>query len=428
MGVRMKKELVLQKLRRMDRDFQFLPVVLRAEKPKEIKSCPWMYDLCEFKQICADDVDEDLDEPYTFGNFTTMVSHKDLLTQNDIEMELEAQEKLKRNKKCSEKEKHRRVMKKVMKTVNKTKKVPSELEARDIVAVAPSEGEIPRDPSADLMGVIMAFPGVYGGQSRSVPIKKVTLHKIIKFELRHKNGRVARNPELMFAMTRQSYLKQMTDLEQISLRKITNPEGKKYCAKDAKNSDDLHKHNEGYRFLRNLRGSPPYYEKVKKNVFAMMRYHGQPTFFTTFSAAEHQWTELLQQLGLLVDERHYTEKEIYEMSAKEKQRLILARSDICARHFSQRTNILFSDFLKSKDGPLGTLKEFFYRIEFQKRGSPHLHCLLWIEGAPIYKAGDNEEQVCKFIDNYISCSKHLKSSDFLNLELQQKLIGYQTHR
>ena len=153
----------------------------------------------------------------------------------------------------------------------------------------------------------------------------------------------------------------------------------------------------------------------------MMRYHGQPTFFVTFSAAEHQWTELLQQLGLLVDDKLYTEKEIYDMSAKEKQRLILARSDICARHFNHRTSILFNNFLKSEDGPLGTLKEFFYRIEFQKRGSPHLHCLLWIKDAPVYEAGVNDEEVCRFIDNYISCSKHLESSDFLNLELKQKL-------
>ena len=290
-------------------------MVVRAEKPEEIKIRPWMYNLCEFKHISADDLDEDLEEPYTFGNFTTMVSHKDLVNQNDVEIELEAQERLKQKKNSTGKEKHKLVIKQAMKTVKKTKKIPSDLEARDIVAVAPSEGEIPRDPSADLMGVIMAFPGVYGGQPRSVPIKKVTLHKIIKFELRHKNGRVARNPELVFAMTRQSYLKQMTDLEQISLRKVTNPDGKKYCAKDAKNSDNILKHNEVYRFLKKLRGSPPYFEKVKKNVFAMMRYHGQPTFFVTFSAAEHQWTELLQQLGLLVDERHYTEKEIYEMSA-----------------------------------------------------------------------------------------------------------------
>ena len=56
-----------------------------------------------------------------------------------------------------------------MKTV---KKKTSELEVRDILSVAPNEGEFPRDPSADLMGDIMAFPGVYGGRSRRTPIKK----------------------------------------------------------------------------------------------------------------------------------------------------------------------------------------------------------------------------------------------------------------
>ena len=56
-----------------------------------------------------------------------------------------------------------------MKTV---KKKTSELEVRVILSVAPNEGEFPRDPSADLMGDIMAFPGVYGGRSRRTPIKK----------------------------------------------------------------------------------------------------------------------------------------------------------------------------------------------------------------------------------------------------------------
>ena len=206
----------------------------------------------------------------------------------------------------------------------------------------------------------------------------------------------------------------MTDLEQISLRKILNPSGEKYVAKEViHHSDRILKYNEGYRFLKTLRGSPPYFEKVKKNVFAMMRFHGQPTFFTTFSAAEHKWTELLQQLGILVDGRSYSAKEIFDMSAKEKQRLILARPDVCARHFNHRTNILFKDFLNSstgpsddENGPLGELKEYFYRVEFQKRGSPHLHCLLWMKNAPIYdKAKNNQEEVCNYVDKFISCSK-----------------------
>ena len=73
----------------------------------------------------------------------------------------------------------------------------------------------------------------------------------MKFELRHKNGRVARNTELIFAMMRQSYLKHMTDLEQISLRKVTNSQGERYCAKDVRDSDKILHYNEGFRFLKN---------------------------------------------------------------------------------------------------------------------------------------------------------------------------------
>ena len=61
-----------------------------------------------------------------------------------------------------------------MKTV---KKKNSELVVCDILSVAPNEGEFPRDPSADLMGDIMVFPGVYGGRSRSTPIKKIKKKK-----------------------------------------------------------------------------------------------------------------------------------------------------------------------------------------------------------------------------------------------------------
>ena len=71
----------------------------------------------------------------------------------------------------------------------------------------------------------------------------------------------------------------------------------------------------------------------------MMRYHGKPSFFLTFSAAEHHWTDLLKNLGRIVDKKEYTDKEIFEMSKEEKQRLILADPITCARHFNYRTHI-----------------------------------------------------------------------------------------
>ena len=48
----------------------------------------------------------------------------------------------------------------------------------------------------------------------------------------------------------------------------------------------LIQHDEGYKFLNALRGSPPYFEKAKKDLFAMIRQLGPATLFCRFSSAE----------------------------------------------------------------------------------------------------------------------------------------------
>ena len=50
----------------------------------------------------------------------------------------------------------------------------------------------------------------------------------------------------------------------------------------------------------------------------------------------------------------------------------------CARHFDYSVQQFFNTFLKSSVSPFGHMSDFWYRIEFQHRGSPHVHCLLWI--------------------------------------------------
>ena len=44
-----------------------------------------------------------------------------------------------------------------------------------------------------------------------------------------------------------------------------------------------------FHFLRALRGSPPSFEKAKKDIFAMIRQLGPVTLFCSFSPAEAQW-------------------------------------------------------------------------------------------------------------------------------------------
>ena len=65
--------------------------------------------------------------------------------------------------------------------------------------------------------------------------------------------------------------------------------GKVYTAKDVRNPqvvEKMVKLDEGYKIFRTLRGSPPYWENAKRDLFSMIRHLGIPALFITLSAAE----------------------------------------------------------------------------------------------------------------------------------------------
>ena len=72
--------------------------------------------------------------------------------------------------------------------------------------------------------------------------------------------------------------------------------------------------------------------------------------------------------------------------------------------------------------PIGEVIEYVIHIEFQTRGSPHAHTLIWIKDAPKLGYAD-EADVKAFIDKYILCS--LPDND---QELRDLVEGLQIHR
>ena len=54
---------------------------------------------------------------------------------------------------------------------------------------------------------------------------------------------------------------------------------------------------------------------------------------------------------------------------------------LLARHFQHRVEIFFKKILIIKDGPLRKVKYCAIRVEFQFRGSPHIHSFLWVLNA-----------------------------------------------
>ena len=68
----------------------------------------------------------------------------------------------------------------------------------------------------------------------------------------------------------------------LALRRLIGAKHKNVTAENLLNKnerDNIRKLDEGYHIYRSLRNSPPYFEKFKKDVLAMVRQLGIPTLF-----------------------------------------------------------------------------------------------------------------------------------------------------
>jgi len=142
-----------------------------------------------------------------------------------------------------------------------------------------------------------------------------------------------------------------------------------------------------------------------KELMSMIRQIGIPTFFLTLSAAETHWAELLVILAKILENRVISEEEAINLTFMEKSDLIQKDPVTTSRYFDKRIRELFK-LIKANDGPFGKYQiiDTYIRIEFQQRGSPHVHCLLWLKDAPIYdqKCQLQNERCIAFIDQFIT--------------------------
>ena len=56
---------------------------------------------------------------------------------------------------------------------------------------------------------------------------------------------------------------------------------------------------------------------------------------------------------------------------------------MCLRNFEHMVQLFITDVLKSNPLPIGEIVDFLYRVEFQQRGSPHIHALFWVKDATV---------------------------------------------
>ena len=107
------------------------------------------------------------------------------------------------------------------------------------------------------------------------------------------------------------------------------------------------------------------------------------------------------------------------MTWEQKVKLIQKDPLTCSRYFDHRVQQFIKIVLKGPHDCLGHITYYFYKVEFQQRGSPHIHMLMWVKDAPKYNSHSKTE-ITEFVDSYLKCtSDDAKLQDFIPLQLHK---------
>lgn len=118
-----------------------------------------------------------------------------------------------------------------------------------------------------------------------------------------------------------------------------------------------------------------------------------------------------------------SDEAINNLSYIERCKLMNDNPVFIERHFQYRVALFFVEILVGCN-LLGQLAYYALRVEYQLRGSPHIHCFLWILNLPSLCV-DNIGDYISFVDSAIQAFLPDVSID---KELHDLVEKYQTHK
>ncbi len=283
----------------------------------------------------------------------------------------------------------------------------------DILSIAPSEG---KRPVHALQSEILCFPTIYPmgnnsyftktetGDYNQKRDKNISVTKYFDSRVLSIDTRFQSDPEWIFYAQYLKEVEQVHNAATIAMKKgpgITK-QGQKITAGDLVDKDRLTKSifrtNMGYKYLKDIPGTPPYWENTMNGLFASFKQIGPPSFFISFSAADRRWPEIAKAI-LAQKGKDITSWDTLTWSEYCE---LINSSPVTAVQMFERRVAQFVKLMSSECQPLGgKVLDCFLRREMQDRGWPHIHAMVWVDGAPPPEAGDEEH--IKFIEKAISC-------------------------
>ena len=246
-----------------------------------------------------------------------------------------------------------------------------------IYQCAPGENNIPKYILLDNDFEALTFPDLfpYGGGSDYSANRKVKLpiRKYFQQCFLHVDSRFAQNIEDLFCA---QYIADIKLIESDATLAILLSQGRtlgeyKITAGQLQNLavlEQLVRNLQAYKFLKNVRGSPAYWQDQLYDVLAMLQTLTFHAWFLTLSAADLNWPEMIQAVAVQFGKK-LSQKDIVKMSIADRSRYSPPNPITGMQMFQHRVEAFFSEYLLSDTHPLSHITDYVIKIEFQMRGS-----------------------------------------------------------
>uniref|UniRef100_A0A1I7TFX1 Helitron_like_N domain-containing protein n=1 Tax=Caenorhabditis tropicalis TaxID=1561998 RepID=A0A1I7TFX1_9PELO len=162
------------------------------------------------------------------------------------------------------------------------------------------------------------------------------------------------------------------------------------------------------------RGFPQYWKSVKFALRSHIIHYGPPTWFLTLNPNTKGWKDLHKVYSKILEEE-INETNIDAAIAKD--------PEVFSRYWRTRVAVFWKTVILERDNPpLGLVTHYFHRVEYQHRGTQHLHCVLWTKERP----GENATavEIADFIDQYVTARMPHETEE---KELHDIIVNNQMH-
>ena len=263
---------------------------------------------------------------------------------------------------------------------------------------------------------VMCFPTLFpdGNFGKYHPRDvKLSHSEYIKSRLYNKDSRFRKDPQFIFYELFQKEMREISSGVYNTLKKSSSvPQAVSNLLRSVESNDE-HLESSLSTVLQSVRGTKHYWYLKKSDLNCMFRNWGSPTFFVTLSCSEYESADITE----------YLRKVNQVPSSYSISKLCTEDPVSVSRKFSSKFHSFFQTVLL-KGEVLGKVDHYYWKKEYQARGAPHYHMLLWINGAPVI-GRDDPKKVIAWMEHYMTC--HIPDSK-TDPELHRLVTKYQAHK